>query len=175
MMNAESDASIVALKRGGAEPWISMRYLAIALAFIAVVLLLTVAAIGTSYMVCATVAYFFMIAGLILREEKRTHFILMIMATMLDLGVVLSLEVQRNAIKTAVDMTLTPWQQSHIFTSLAALLLYFPVVGLGIYKAVSPQQYQGIKGTHARLGVAAFVLRSLGFALMFTLLSHVKK
>lgn len=135
-------------------------------ALIALILFLT-----TPYMALASAAYFCMIAGLLQRKKNRfLHRKLMVAATGLDILLVLSLEIQRNAVKTAMEFSLNPLQQAHVVCSLIAVVLYGFVIfyGYTLWHAGSVRARQ----LHKRLGIAAFVFRTLGFLLMFSLLGR---
>lgn len=133
------------------------------------ILISIIAVHGTGYMFVATCSYLMMIAGLMLRAQKNLHYKLMSMAILLDLSIVLILEIQRHAINTAISLKLTPLQQAHIYASSVATLLYIPIVILGI---LSLQGYKIKPSWHKRLGIAAFVFRTLGFILMFSLIGR---
>lgn len=123
----------------------------------------------TIYMRWATLSYLCMVSGLYFRKERIRHLALMGLAIFSDLSLVLLLEFQRSAIKTAVSFSLTLPQQLHIGFSTLAVLFYFPVVGLGIARVLqrgSIKTYQ----KHRILGMVAFAFRTLGFVLMFSLL-----
>jgi hypothetical protein len=85
------------------------------------------------------------------------------------LGIVLTLEYQRQAIDTALAFSMSPLQQAHIAASSVATALYIPVLWLG---------WHLLKGTptaarrrwHRRLAIPAFIFRTIGFILMFALL-----
>ncbi len=122
------------------------------------------------YMALASGAYFLMLSGVVLRRERTLHMALMLTAIFTDLSLVLVLELQRSAIETALSMAMSPLQQAHIFCSSLALLLYFPVVILGVksfFASVSRGKY---RAWHMRLGLLALTFRSLGFLFMFSLL-----
>lgn len=121
---------------------------------------------GTPYMALATVAYLTMIWALFFTEDRKRHGILMTSAVALDLAIVLTLQFKREAIQTAVSLTLTPLQQAHILFSLLATLLYVPLLILGM------RRLKGISGgiLHRRMGMTAFLLRTAGFVLMFSML-----
>ena len=133
------------------------------------------AVIATPYMAIATTAYSAMVWGVFFRREKRLHVALMHLAILLDISLVGLLELQRSAIATAVSFSLNPLQQGHIAASTLALVLYFPILGLGwaLYRGRRPEP--GFRALHIRIGYAAFALRTIGFILMFAMLEHVTK
>ena len=130
--------------------------------------------IATPYMLIATISYFLMLAGFYYRRIRQLHMPLMFAAIILDLSLVLILEFQREAIKTAMAMSLSPLQQAHIGFSTLATLCYFPLLfwGYRIWKNQSTNQQLSL---HKKVGKFAFVFRTIGFLLMFSLLTHVKK
>jgi len=85
--------------------------------------------------------------------------------------IVLTLEMQRHAINTALAFSLSPMQQAHIAMSSVATGLYFPVLFLGwkaLLRPISRKQLQ----LHRRLALTAYTFRTLGFLLMFALLGR---
>lgn len=140
--------------------------------FAVAIALLSGALVGvttTALMGLATVAYALMIGGLVMRRRAQDHVSMMAGALGLDLAVVLGLELSRHAVGTAVGLELGPWQQAHIYASTMAVILYAPLVVLGVRRlrggAMPAFRW------HAPLGMLAFGLRTLGFALMFSLLA----
>jgi hypothetical protein len=123
------------------------------------------------YMGAASFAYFLMVLGLRYRRESRlAHRKLMFSAMGIDLSLVLLLEIQRNAIETVAAFDLTAWQFSHVLASTLAVTLYLPMIILG--KKLWEREDARIRLWHKRIGITAFVLRSAGFLLMFSLLSR---
>ena len=141
----------------------------------ALVTICFVALHATPYMLAATISYSFLVLGLLLRQNIKAHPWFMLSAIILDLGLVLTLEFQRSAIKTAASFTLSPLQQAHIGTSTLATALYIPVLYLGFRRWRGSLADPASKMWHIRLGIAAFIFRTAGFLLMFTLLSYVTK
>lgn len=129
-----------------------------------------VAYFATPYMGIATFAYGLMAAGLMRRRQRRVHRAFMATALALDTGLVLTLELQRGATATAASLALSPLQSAHVLASTLAVLTYLPIVVLGIvlWSEESPR----VRQLHRILGYLAFVLRTLGFLLMFSLLSR---
>ncbi len=130
-----------------------------------------VGALTTPYMAAATLAYGLMSIGLLNRKTTIVHARLMGSAIALDLGIVVTLELQRHAINTALSFSLTPMQQAHIAMSSIATLLYFPVVFLGWKRFRGKLSASGMRW-HIRLGISAYAFRTLGFILMFALLEQ---
>lgn len=123
----------------------------------------------TPYMACATLAYSLMVTGLIFRKETRIHFKIMGLAIFLDLSIVLVLEIKRHAIHTALSFTLSPLQQCHIAMSSVAAVLYLPILVLGFIRLVG-RGTRSMRSAHITLGISAFIFRTLGFFLMFSML-----
>ncbi len=82
----------------------------------------------------------------------------------IDLLLVLVLQIQRNAVHTALEFSLSPLQQAHVVASTIATVLYFPTLYLGWTRRS--------RVWHLRVGVLAFLFRTFGFILMFSLLSR---
>lgn len=122
------------------------------------------------YMFVATVAYGLMVLGIFYRKRRKPHAQLMSAAMVIDTTLVLLLQVKRNAVQTALAFSLTPLEQGHIGASTAALLLYLPVsiTGWGRYRGKLGPQW---RKAHVVLGSVAFIFRTLGFLLMFSLLN----
>ncbi|MDB5036838.1 MAG: hypothetical protein JWQ35_366 [Bacteriovoracaceae bacterium] len=128
----------------------------------------------TPYMTAASLTYFLLVAGVINRKKRRTHLRLMLTAISIDISLVLVLELQRAAIKTALDMKLGFFQQLHIASSLLAVLFYFPTMYFG-WKAFRDhsKNIPVTSNRHIWLGITAFILRSIGFITMFSMLHHL--
>jgi hypothetical protein len=137
--------------------------------FFAAFCLVGIAWFMTPYMVAAAFSYFLMVAGLVYRRQKDIHYKLMSSSIGLDLLIVLILEVSRDAVATAAGMKLPPLQQAHIFASSLAVLFYFPVVTLGVLR-LKGSKSRKVLSSHKALGITAFIFRTLGFILMFSLL-----
>lgn len=128
----------------------------------------------TPYMLFATCSYFCMCIGLLFRKKNKTlHARLMITAIVMDLGLVFVLESQRHAINTAMNFSLGWLEQLHILFSTIATLLYFPVLFLGYKLLRAPTASQKTRFWHSIIGLTAFICRSLGFILMFSLLRRI--
>lgn len=123
----------------------------------------------------ATWCYYLMCAGMLLRKgPKRVHAAFMAAAIAGDLGLVLVLEFQRDAIKTALSFELSALQQAHIGFSTLASLLYVPIAVLGYRQMKGWNSSSTQRKAHRLLGIACFIFRSLGFLCMFSLLEHFK-
>lgn len=126
---------------------------------------------GTIFMAAATVAYGLLVLGLVFRFNRRVHPVLMLCGMIIDISIVLILEVQRNAIDTALSFTLSLMQQAHIGSSTIALLLYFPTIAMG-WKLWKQGPRPGLRKWHIRVAIASFCFRTLGFLLMLSFLGH---
>ena len=116
----------------------------------------------------ATVAYALLVAGVLQRKHRPIHPILMSAGIGIDAALVLALQVQRSVIQDAITNTYSFWETGHILSSTVAFALYFPVVWLGV------RQWRGIGGAsgrawHIRVALTAFLFRTIGFVLMFTI------
>lgn len=135
-----------------------------------VVLLAAGAAIcATPYMGLATLSYGFMNIGLMNLRNREFHVRYMNSAIAIDIALVLALELQRDAIQTALSFSLSPLQQAHIAMSAIATVLYIPIMILGWRLYLGKLSSSG-RLWHRRLGIIGYVFRSLGFLLMFSLL-----
>lgn len=136
---------------------------------VAAVVLVGVARYATPYMFLAAISYLLMVAGILNLKNRKQHAILMSLAISLDLLLVLVLQIQREAVQTAISMKLLPIQQLHILASSMATVFYFPMIYMGVrnYKGRSSEKE---KKWHRRLGYLTFSLRTLGFFLMFSML-----
>jgi len=128
----------------------------------------------TPYMILASLAYFLMVAGLIYRTERLVHMRLMITSVTLDVLLVLILEAQRSAVKTAVVDSLSYSQYTHIIFSLLAVLMYAPAVYLG-WKRYTGKSTDSQNKYHRYVGLTAFLLRSVGYVFMYSMFPLLNK
>jgi hypothetical protein len=149
---------------------IQIKPLVVGLTFL---ILISIGVLATPYMVAATISYFLLVTGLIYRKEKIIHARLMMSGIFIDLLIVGILELSRDAVKTAIEMRLDPLQQFHILASTIAVVFYIPVVILG-YKRFKGKATPAMAKAHGKLGILAFIFRSLGFILMFSLIGLEK-
>lgn len=124
----------------------------------------------TIFMLISSISYLALSIGYLYRTNIKLHIPMMNLGIIADLSVVLILQFSRDAIQTAASFTLTPLQQLHILVSLIAVLLYFPIFILGWRKVISKSKPKSFAKLHIELGPWAFLFRSLGFALMFSML-----
>ena len=128
------------------------------------------AKVTTPYMATATFSYILLCLGVAFRRTPAIHSRLMMTGAAIDVLLVLVLEVQRSAIATSMGGKLNPFQMAHIAFSLLAVLLYGPAIFFG-----KKFMNEGGKPTHRTLGRAAFLLRTLGFLFMFSMLEVVRR
>jgi hypothetical protein len=122
----------------------------------------------TGNMYIATVAWVLLSIGVLFRKRRGVHVSLMITGIVLDIGLVLYLQVTREAVQTALEFSLKPLEQVHIGFSTLALVLYFPVLFLGFKLLLGPTA--SLRKLHITLGSMAYVFRSAGFIFMFSML-----
>ena len=139
----------------------------------AAISLMILAQTVTFYMWLASLAYACILMGFVVRQtNRRLHVSLMSVGITMDLLLVLILEFQRHAVATALEFSLNPIQQTHVVVSSFATLLYFPIVVLGFISYQNASPSLKIRKWHMRFGIAAFIFRTLGFLLMFSMLSR---
>lgn len=126
------------------------------------------------YPVLATLAFALLLAGFRLRARSPgRHAALMAAGMALDLGLVLALELTKDAVATAMGPELTGLQRVHVAASSAAVALYVPVFALGAVRLFRPSSANAaLRGWHRRLGYAALAFRAVGFAFMFAMLGR---
>lgn len=125
----------------------------------------------TGFMIASSLSYIALVTGFIFKKNPKIHVPLMNFGILSDLSVVLILQYQRQAVQTAVSFSLNPLQQLHILVSLIAVILYIPLLILGWKRFLNKQYSSTFKKFHINLGPWALLFRSLGFALMFSMLA----
>ena len=115
----------------------------------------------------AVLAWILLSAGLLKRKERSLHVLLMRSGIVLDIALVLYLQITREAVQTAAEFSLPIMEQIHIGFSTLALLLYFPVLYLGWQ--LGKESVPAKRALHIRLGLGAYVCRTLGFLFMFSM------
>ena len=123
-----------------------------------------------AYDAVATVGWVLLVLGWWFRKDRKRHLSCVIPGMALDLGLVLWLEVARSVIERTVSTTYALHEQIHIGASTAAVLLYIPTIVLGILliRGGGP----AVRMWHKRCAVPALVLRTIGFAFMWTVEQH---
>lgn len=129
----------------------------------------------SGYMMIATLNLFLLLIGFTYRHRsKNIHAALMALGMLSDFSLVLTLQLQRNAIQTALGFKLSALNQAHIFSSTIATVLYVPMIMIGIslyqQKTATPNSLK--QKLHRRIGWTVLILRSLGFFLMFSMLEN---
>jgi uncharacterized membrane protein YozB (DUF420 family) len=117
----------------------------------------------------ATIAYTFLVAGMLFRKERQWHGRFMATAVAIDLSLVLYLEFKRAAVEKVAALSISKLQAFHVGFSTGATLLYCPLVILGLMAFKHKLGLQG-KSWHRVLGIIAFCFRTLGFIFMFAFL-----
>ena len=145
-------------------PWSPASLSVVALTLLSAAVIFTQ---GTVFMMAATLAYGSLVLGLVWRKHRQIHPVVMLTGIVIDVSIVLILEVQRNAIDTALSFRLSPMQQAHIGCSTTALLLYFPTVFMG-WKLWKGNSTPRLRQWHINVAVVAFCFRTLGFLLMLS-------
>ena len=120
------------------------------------------------YKLLATVAFLLIVAGWTQRRDRRRHVPLVAAGIALDLALVLILEFGRDVIGMAVGQPWNWMQWTHIGSSVLAVLLYLPVIGLGL-SILSGAAGPAVWTAHRRLATSALALRTAGFAFMWTI------
>lgn len=118
--------------------------------------------------IAATVAYGFLVTGLLVRTRRDIHPWLMASGLFIDLILVIVLQIQRGVIQGAVTESYSMLQRGHILSSTIAFALYFPLVYFAVRQLLRIGDAKE-RLWHIRIGVTAFSFRSVGFVLMFTI------
>lgn len=135
----------------------------------AVLFALTLGGLTDAFIAAATLSYSFMIIGIRNVRHRELHWKFMGSTMLLDVLLVLVIEMNRHAIQTTLSFKLNIIQQSHIYVSTLAMLCYLPLIVLGRRHLTGKTDSRSAPW-HRRLGILAFVLRTLSFILMFSML-----
>lgn len=122
----------------------------------------------SGFMWVAAGAWGLMVLGFLLRRHRRFHVPLMCSVIALDVALVLYLQFDRDAVQKAMEFTLDLSKQAHIVFSTAALILYLPVAFSG-YRLLRGEDSPTRRGRHRWLAYSCLILRTLGFAFMFSM------
>lgn len=136
---------------------------------LAAIFALIIGFLCTPAMGAATFAYALLFQGVLLRRQRAVHIRLMPFGMAIDISLVLLLEITRGAVGTVAGGSLSIWQLSHVAASTFAVLLYFPVAWLGLRQLREKADADQIEW-HRKLGLISFIFRTIGFALMFSML-----
>ena len=123
----------------------------------------------TVYMWIATGAWALIVAGYLMRSRRSVHIPLVCAGIALDVGLVLFLQFTRGAVQKALEFSLEILKQAHIGFSTSALLLYIPVVVLGI-RILRGDSSTETRQRHRSVARLCLFLRTLGFLFMFSML-----
>ena len=116
----------------------------------------------------AVIAYLALVVGLVMRKRRRIHVGFMVTGITVDFCIVIFLELTRNVTGLALTEAQEPLEYAHIISSTIAFLLYLPVVSLGVLRLrnIGPKR---LRSWHIRLGITAFIFRTLGVLFMFSI------
>ena len=120
------------------------------------------------YMWIASLAWLLLVSGYLLRRQRRWHVPLVVSAISLDFGLVLFLQLTRDAAQTAMGMgmELSPLEYVHILASTGAILCYLPTIYFGRKLLRGELEY---RSRHQRVAMLALFLRTVGFLFMFSM------
>ena len=115
----------------------------------------------------ATLAFALIALGWTQRRRRQRHVPLVVAGIALDLGLVLALEFGRDVIGLTFTKEYSWMQWTHIGVSVVAVLLYVPVIVLGVRLLRGTVRARG-RAAHRGLAHAALVARAVGFAFMWS-------
>lgn len=124
-------------------------------------------------MYIASIAWALLLTGYAFRRTRSLHVPLVLGGIFLDISLVAYLEWSRGAIEKAVSFDMNGLQQVHIAMSTVALVLYFPVLGLGMRLFGDSENYS-LRDLHKRVALTALIFRTLGFIFMFSMLKQFR-
>ncbi len=116
----------------------------------------------------AACAWLILVLGYTQRKHRERHIPLMLTGIFMDIGLVLYLQLTRDALRTAFSFTLPALRQLHVTTSSVAFVLYFPVLVTG-WRLGTGTAREPLRRLHIRLATLALCFRTLGFVLMFSM------
>ena len=116
----------------------------------------------------ATLAFVLIVAAWTQRRTRARHVPLALAGIGLDLALVLILEFSRDVIGLTAEKSYDWMQWTHIGSSVLAVLLYVPVVVLGIRMLRGSVGARG-RRAHLRLATAALAFRTVGFLFMWSI------
>ena len=121
----------------------------------------------------ASLAFALLWLGFYWRKGPRNYHVAAVCASMaIDLCLVLVLEFTKDAVATAISLSLNGFQQVHIFASTMAIVFYVPVFVLGWIRWKRPGSGIHLKEWHRRLGYCALFFRTIGFLFMFSIIGR---
>ncbi len=112
----------------------------------------------------STVVLILVVLGLWQRYNRKVHIPLMLTAFALDLGLVLAIELQRQAVEKLIDHSVSAFVYFHAGISLLVLVFYviLLVLGLGILKGQPKARHW-----HRLSGIGFIVLRLTNYITSF--------
>lgn len=110
-----------------------------------------------------TIVVLLIIAGLIARKQTRAHISLMLAAFTLDMGLLLAIEFQRDAINTALHTHLKPLLFFHIGVSVLMIVFYIIMIRSGIATLKDRKH----KNRHKKLAKVFLILKALNYLTSF--------
>jgi len=117
--------------------------------------------------VLAALAWVLIVAGWTQRRRsRRVHVALALSGIAVDLTLVLILELQRDVVGQTFSKDWSAIQTTHIATSAAAVVLYIPVVILGVLLLRNLAGAK-LRKAHAITAMLALFLRTIGFVCMW--------
>ena len=117
----------------------------------------------------AITAWLLLALGYTCRKSRFRHVTLMVSGIVLDFGIVIYLQLTKDAVQKALSLELSLLRQLHIACSTGAVMLYIPVLVLG-GMLLTGRGSKNIRLAHIRIATAAFMLRTIGLLFMFTML-----
>lgn len=129
------------------------------------------------YDAVATLGWALLALGWMFRRDRSRHLACVLPGMAIDLGLVLWLEFTRSVIERTMGSAAVPdpraygvAERIHIGTSTAAVVLYLPTIWLGVKLAWGRAGLRTplVRTWHRRCAVSALVLRTVGFAFMWT-------
>lgn len=119
-------------------------------------------------MCIATFAWFLIFFGYTRRKNLFQHIPLVVSGIFCDIALVLYLQLTREAVQEALQFDRSIFEQTHIWCSTIALLLYFPVMYYG-YSLRNNLDNAELRVKHRKLALTALTFRTLGFIFMFSM------
>ncbi len=115
------------------------------------------------FKILSTTVVLLIIAGLVTRKQTRAHISLMLSAFVLDIGLLLAIEFQRNAINTALNTTLKPILFFHICVSVLMIIFYVIMIRSGM----ATLKDRSHKARHKNLAKIFLLLKFLNYTTSF--------
>ena len=116
----------------------------------------------------ATLAFVLIVAGWTQRRVRSRHVPLVSAGIIVDLALVLILEFSRDVVGLTMENSYSWMQVTHIGASVLAVLLYIPVIVLGIKLLRGTVGLRG-RNAHRNLANLALGFRTIGFVFMWSM------